>query len=161
MLNESNLSCYNYSQTLVDWAENPLTPDNLSLGAQEISYDTEAAEARNILLGKGWTIDDGGLDEDCSGVPTGISKNRTSVNVMDIYPNPNKGVFTINIVSDKSISGTVQVINMLGQIVESIAVSDKSENFNYSIDLSRYGRGVYQIQLTDNGQRLSRQAVVQ
>src|SRR5690606_23065684 len=66
MLSNSGLDCENYSKTLIGWANNPNTPDNLRFGAQTLEYNPSAVAARNTLTTtKGWTIDDGGLDPDC------------------------------------------------------------------------------------------------
>ena len=57
MLNNSGMNCQNYSETLQGWANNPLTPNNRSLGALGRTYGTDAVAARAILTGtKGWTI---------------------------------------------------------------------------------------------------------
>ena len=61
----SGMDCINYSSTLTGWAGNPATPDNLILGADDISFGTGAMAARNILLSKGWTILDEGEDSGC------------------------------------------------------------------------------------------------
>jgi len=56
-LNNSDMDCVNYSQTLIGWAANPNTPSGLNLGAVGISYGTSATAARATLTGtKSWTI---------------------------------------------------------------------------------------------------------
>ena len=52
----SGMSCENYDLTLIGWSENPITPDNRSLGAEGIHY-WQAEEARAKLIDeKGWNI---------------------------------------------------------------------------------------------------------
>ena len=54
----SGMSCENYSQTLIGWANNPLTPSGLKLTYQySMRFNTDGAAARNTLINdKGWTI---------------------------------------------------------------------------------------------------------
>ena len=56
-LDNSDMDCVNYSQTLIGWAANPNTPSGLTMSATGISYGTSATDARTALTGtKGWTI---------------------------------------------------------------------------------------------------------
>lgn len=54
MLVNSGLTFQNYDATLNGWANNPNTPDNLTLGATGLEYSD--VTGRNILIGKGWTF---------------------------------------------------------------------------------------------------------
>jgi hypothetical protein len=55
--NASGMDCTNYSNTLIGWKNNPLTPNNKVLGASSIKYKISAQADRNYLIGnKGWTI---------------------------------------------------------------------------------------------------------
>jgi surface protein len=57
MLDESGLDCQNYSDTLIGWNSNPLTPDNKILGATFLEYTSSALPAiNNLLFNKGWGI---------------------------------------------------------------------------------------------------------
>ena len=56
MLNNSGLSQSNYEATLLGWAQNPDTPQNLDLGALNLEYCDETG--REMLISNlGWTID--------------------------------------------------------------------------------------------------------
>lgn len=68
ILDNSGIDCYNYSQTLIGWAANSNTPNNLTLGANGRQYGTNAVAARDILVNtKGWTISgDAASGTDCS-----------------------------------------------------------------------------------------------
>ena len=69
MFNNSGMDCNNYGSTLIGWANNPSTPNNLSLSSLGIWYSSVAVNARNILLGKGWDITDAGEDSYCGTRP--------------------------------------------------------------------------------------------
>ncbi len=55
MFDRSGLDCKNYSQTLIDWSNNPNTPTNKILGATFMNYGPEAQSAvTNLTLNKAW-----------------------------------------------------------------------------------------------------------
>ncbi len=57
MFNNCGMSCLFYSQTLIDWNNNPLTASNKNLGALGVGYSNYAASARsNLITIKNWTI---------------------------------------------------------------------------------------------------------
>lgn len=60
MLNDSGMGQTNYNATLIGWAANPNTPDNLTLGADNLQHCGEGSNARKILTdaveGNNWTI---------------------------------------------------------------------------------------------------------
>ncbi|TMU56819.1 BspA family leucine-rich repeat surface protein [Flagellimonas algicola] len=64
MLDNSGLSPENYDATLTGWANNANTPNNVTFGASGVYY-CNGGMARATLEGKGWTIDDEGLDPIC------------------------------------------------------------------------------------------------
>lgn len=62
----SGLSTANYDNTLIGWAANPDTPDNILLGVNYLTY-CNGANARDELINiKGWTITDNGVDPNCN-----------------------------------------------------------------------------------------------
>jgi surface protein len=65
MLANTALSCENYNATLAGWAANPNTPDNLTLGADGLTYGDQTS--RNILTNdKGWMISGDAFDAACA-----------------------------------------------------------------------------------------------
>ncbi|MDA3930821.1 MAG: BspA family leucine-rich repeat surface protein [Prolixibacteraceae bacterium] len=57
MFNNSGFDCDTYAATLSGWSSNPNTPDDLTLGANSLEYESTAIEARQILTSdKNWTI---------------------------------------------------------------------------------------------------------
>jgi surface protein len=57
MLNNCGMSCTNYSKTLMGWATNNPTVTNRTLGANNLTYGTNAVSARNTLTStRAWTI---------------------------------------------------------------------------------------------------------
>jgi len=91
MLNNSGLSCENYSATLIGWAENPQTPQNIELGADGMTYGNHAKTARETLITKGWEIT-GDSEGSCT-----VSSEPIHRASIDLYPNPAMDVIRLNI----------------------------------------------------------------
>ncbi len=67
----------------------------------------------------------------------------------NIYPNPNKGIFKVEITDTKSPS-TISIINVSGQIILEENFSDLSSKINKSYDLSAYNKGIYLLKVSNN-----------
>lgn len=65
MLTDSGMSKESYDATLLGWALNPNTPDGITLGASGLFHCGDGEEAKVILEGKAWTINDEGHDPIC------------------------------------------------------------------------------------------------
>jgi len=105
MLENSGINCQNYSSTLVGWANNPSTPNALSLLDVSTTYGTDAVAARNTLVSsKGWEIFDQGVNAGtCLPTPTlGVIPNQAVCDgdtIMDI-------AITLGVVTDATLSAT-------------------------------------------------------
>jgi hypothetical protein len=81
----------------------------------------------------------------CTGVNT-LSNNVA----LDVYPNPNNGVFTINVNTTDVKELNITVMNVQGQVVYSKNNFDNLTNVNEQIDLSNNAKGVYFINVTSD-----------
>ena len=65
-------------------------------------------------------------------------------NVFNTFPNPTNGIFTIELEANKKYDVTVN--NAIGQTV----ISTTTRGMNTTIDLSKFGKGVYTVELKNN-----------
>ncbi|MCK5776044.1 MAG: T9SS type A sorting domain-containing protein [Bacteroidales bacterium] len=71
-----------------------------------------------------------------------------------VYPNPNNGVFKLEIGrSDKP--STISIISFNGQIILQEEISDSSTQINRSYDLSAYAKGVYLLRVSNSSESSS------
>jgi len=83
----------------------------------------------------------------------GISNQNMDLGGVSIYPNPNNGEFTIELVS---VNNTYIIItNVLGQIIK----TQKAELMN-QIDLNLFEKGVYFINVMDNNQSVYKGSII-
>ena len=63
-----------------------------------------------------------------------------------LYPNPTKGIFTIDY---KNNVNNIKVINILGEVVMNINISEAQAESSRNIDLTRFSNGMYIIKVTN------------
>jgi uncharacterized repeat protein (TIGR01451 family) len=93
----------------------------------------------------------------CIGVPT--TDLSSIVQLFDVYPNPNKGIFTIKLNTIKSEKIQLNILNYLGQTIKSSLIN--STHYAEEFNLSTMPNGIYLIQLMINGQSISKKISVQ
>jgi len=89
----------------------------------------------------------------CANPPVGISEATNKLG-LSIYPNPNKGVFTLNI-KEKNV--VVEIMNTQGQVV----LTKNNVNTNEQIDLSNNAKGIYFLTVTSNEGVTTQKVIVQ
>lgn len=114
-------------------------PQMVGAGSYEVTYtyfdeDTECTvEVAQVLS----------VDE-C----TNIEENSNPV-AMQIYPNPTKGIFSIDLLHHSSETIAIKIFNSLGQLVFEQTKMVSKKDVKQEIDLSSHAEGIYLLQLND------------
>jgi len=83
----------------------------------------------------------------------GITSQNMGIGSVSIYPNPNNGEFTVELVS---VNNTyITITNVLGQIIK----TQKAELIN-QINLNLFEKGVYFICVMDNNQSVYKGSII-
>lgn len=88
-----------------------------------------------------------------SNLTTGINTNKLLVNSITTYPNPAKDILTIDLTEISSQNITIELIDMLGNIVSN-AIS--IGNNLYRIDRNNLAKGIYLLNVTVDQNKLSK-----
>ena len=82
-----------------------------------------------------------------------VVQNISSINSLDIYPNPNTGEFTMAFDLNKQQNVNVKVCyNKLGQVIVQENFGGLSGKVNKQFDLSEYSKGIYIVRIsTEDG----------
>ena len=118
-----------------------------------LKFESRSGHGNNIYL------DNVNIDNQTS---TGLSSLEESLPILDIFPNPNAGIFSINIsnVSNDS-KVSINVLNTIGQVVSSPLNLKGSANGIYSVNLSHLSNGVYFVTIqTDSNKLVTKKIVV-
>ncbi|MBE0639564.1 MAG: T9SS type A sorting domain-containing protein [Bacteroidales bacterium] len=90
--------------------------------------------------------------------PTGIAK--IDQQALNIYPNPSKGLFVIELTSAEDVTYQLAVVNLLGIDVLQKTI-EFSGSYNETIDISALPEGVYYLYLRNEQQSIVRKLIVQ
>jgi len=90
---------------------------------------------------------------------TGIQEHVNNVS-MNFYPNPNTGVFDLNISGVVQTDYELSIYNALGQVIISEKIGNLNGTYHKTIDLTTNGKGVYLISLSDGKYRSVKKVIV-
>jgi hypothetical protein len=93
-------------------------------------------------------------------IPTAVSTVGNNV-ALTVYPNPNNGVFTLNVNTIDVKELNITVMNVQGQTVYNKNNFDNLTNVNEQIDLSKNAKGVYFINVTSDKGVKTHKVIVQ
>jgi surface protein len=133
-LNITGINCENYSKTLLGWADNFNTANNVGLGmVTGLKYASNVSDKRDILINKGWVIN-GDSVGNCLLSSSDLKLNKKPL----LYPNP--AVEDIHIEGLAGMNG-YKIYDAAGRLVK------EGNPNNDLINVSSLPKGNYMIQL--------------
>ena len=76
----------------------------------------------------------------------------TTINNLDVYPNPSRDIFNVSFTSEDVQDLDVRIINVIGEVVYTENLNKFVGEYTKQVDLSTYTQGVYFLEITtDNG----------
>jgi Secretion system C-terminal sorting domain len=79
---------------------------------------------------------------------------------LEIFPNPNDGVFDLKFESRLKENYTVEITNAVGQVIYREDIIDFSGLFNRKLDISKSGAGIYLLTVSASDNRAIRKLIV-
>ena len=145
-------STYGFNNTVIyEYGGCPTTISNRyfeGIGGWDGLFEDQLNSVNTIM--KGYCI---GSDANC-GIITGVEK-LTNNNSLNIYPNPNQGVFNIEINNIEN--GVIEVYNISGQL---LLQQNLNKNIN-QIDLVNQPKGIYFARITTQHETVTKKIVIQ
>jgi hypothetical protein len=83
------------------------------------------------------------------------------INDLEVYPNPSNGVFNVSFMSEDVQNLEVRVLNMVGELVYSEGLEQFVGEYTKSINMSKYTKGVYFLEITTNNGVVNKKIVLQ
>jgi len=93
-------------------------------------------------------------------VGTGINQSPSINNQLKIYPNPNTGEFTIELVLSGA-EGQINITNILGQSIYTEALNNIKGKYKKEVDLRTSPTGIYNIQLLTDKLIINKKIIIE
>ncbi len=138
-----------------DGGSNAVRITNSNAGSAGYYYFFYDWQFTNIVCNTGRTPVQ--ITDNCS--LTGVN-DLFSNGSLDIYPNPNNGQFTVAFNLEMQDDYKVKIINAIGQSVYEESLSNFSGNYNKQLDITTYGKGVYQLSITNSNNQTVKKVMV-
>src|SRR5690606_11487871 len=92
----------------------------------------------------------------CVTINTNLNDAESMNNAVSIYPNPNSGIFTVELALANYEQMTINVYNTIGELVKTIVVDSN----NTTVDLSDHASGVYTVKVIAGNQIATKKITV-
>ena len=89
----------------------------------------------------------------------GVDENGI-LNALEIYPNPSRGQFTVDIIVQENTTLDIRVVSLQGQILYSQNFGTVQGGFNETIRLENAAAGVYLLQITTDKGAVTRRVTI-
>jgi len=71
----------------------------------------------------------------------------SSINSLEVYPNPSRDVFNVSFTSENKQSIEVRLVNLVGEIIFTENLEDFEGEYTHSFNLEQYSKGIYLLEL--------------
>jgi hypothetical protein len=85
----------------------------------------------------------------------------TTLNNLDIYPNPTDNIFNVSFVSEEIQSLSVRVLNIVGEVLYEESLDRFIGEYTKQISLGDYSKGIYIIEVRDNKGTINKKIILQ
>ncbi len=93
------------------------------------------------------------------GAPVAVQEANTDVLNIGSYPNPTTGLTTITVNSQQSGKVTLEITNILGQVVYSTSANIPVGIHNFTVNASKWSNGIYSYTLKSNNFSVSKKMI--
>ena len=85
----------------------------------------------------------------------------TTINNLDVYPNPTNDIFNVSFVSEEIQTLQLRVLNIIGEVVYAEKLEKFVGEYTKQISIGNNARGVYFLEITDNQGTINKKIIVQ
>ncbi len=89
-----------------------------------------------------------------------IDENINGLDI-NVYPNPSKGVFNINLLSEKPQILDVTIYNIIGSVVFKMESVEIQGEFNKTLDMNKHPKGLYFLNIKGENIEFNRKMIIQ
>ncbi len=153
------VDCYRNSDgaayPYIDGGSSAVTITNSNAGAPGYYYFFYNWQFTNIICNTGRTAVL--ITDTCS--LTGVNEIFAN-NQLDVYPNPNEGLFTVSFNTSTLDNYVVKVVNAIGQTVYEQKLENFSGKYSKNIDITTFRKGVYMLSVSNSKNETIKKVIV-
>jgi photosystem II stability/assembly factor-like uncharacterized protein len=90
----------------------------------------------------------------------GVEDHVAEISSLNIYPNPNNGLFKISFTAGQPGNYKIEVINESGQIILTENQNDFSGNFSKEINITNLSKGIYLVKVSGNQKEVTKKLIL-
>lgn len=90
----------------------------------------------------------------------GIEENKSNLN-LSIYPNPSKGMFSVNVSNNALTEVSITLVSIDGKVISSIKLQADNNKASHLMDLSDENNGIYFVKISSNLGETTQKVVIQ
>ena len=159
----------------VDSISNPTDPDWFQIGGMGVSFGTNTKDKNGLTPGetyrgqaRAFCDPNGGAYFSLSWTPlvwwtqpTVRVAGGDAITNLDVYPNPSRDVFNISFTSETVQDLRVRVLNVVGEELIKDDLQQFVGEYVKSINLNKYTKGVYFLEIETDGGVINKKLVLQ
>ena len=85
----------------------------------------------------------------------------TTINNLDVYPNPTDDIFNVSFVSDEIQTLSVRVLNIVGEVIYEESLDRFVGEYTKQISLGDYSKGIYFLEINDTNGTINKKIILQ
>jgi len=92
---------------------------------------------------------------------TGVEPDILNDEDINIYPNPNKGEFTVDLSTVQNGPVTISIYNALGNLMLNRSYNTTKNKFHHVFELDHFAKGIYYLQIISGDQIFTRKIIIE
>lgn len=118
-----------------------------------------------LFAADGYNTDSGVLNswslEVCTTLFTPMSVDNNTFTFFNLYPNPSKGIFNINLNSNNNENTFIQLYDLSGRLISNKLIETNQSELSATVDFSSVAKGIYLMKVSKGNEMVARQIVIE
>jgi len=91
----------------------------------------------------------------------GLAAGNSQASSFTVFPNPNKGEFSVKFTSAEKNTYSLEITNLLGEVIYKENLQEQNGQYSKQLDIGKYGAGLYFVTLKNGKHSACKKVVVQ
>lgn len=147
---DSFVSLATYDCTNENWTQHVLSLNDFNGESIYVAFH----QTYSSSLVHGFGIDNVQVVQGISGIEAAVNDNNIS-----IYPNPNNGIFNLDLNLENTENIVVEILDITGRFIEKRSLFESTSQISF--DLSHLNKGIYLVNIRANGEEITKKISIE